>query len=73
MEKRKKNKKEKNRLITNFFVDFGKMENGFRKFLKEMGKKISILINKKFLKINGRKRQKFLKILKFEFWRIKIL
>ena len=37
--------------IINFFVDFGKMENGFRKFLKEMRKKIPILIIKKFLKI----------------------
>ena len=56
--KGKKNKKEKNGLITNFFVDFGKMENGFRKFLKEMRKKISILIIKKFLKIKWKKETK---------------
>ena len=56
--KGKKNKKEKNELIINFFVDFGKRENGFRKFLKEMRKKIPILIIKKFLKIKQKKETK---------------
>ena len=56
--KKEKNKKVKNGLITNFFVDFGKMENGFRKFLKEMGKKISILIITKILKRKWKKETK---------------